>query len=97
MPTLSDVQLCGHGAAAARVALSYTAAAELLSVSRRTVERLVASGELPHVRIAGRLVRIALSDVEAYVAARRTTSSPPTSTEGRDGCPNRRAMSGGAE
>ena len=45
-------------------------AAELLSVSQRAVERLVASGELKSVRV-GRLRRIAASDLHAFVEDKR--------------------------
>lgn len=44
-------------------------AADLLRVSRRTVERLLEAGELPSVRVKGsfRSVRIVLDDVAALV------------------------------
>jgi excisionase family DNA binding protein len=42
-------------------------AAEVLAVSQRQVERLVASGELPSVRVGGAR-RIRRADLEAYVA-----------------------------
>lgn len=43
------------------------AAAELLGISERYVERLVATGELASVRI-GRLRRLRVADVQAYCA-----------------------------
>jgi len=46
-------------------------AAAHLSVSEVTVRRAIRAGELPYVRI-GRLVRVALSDLEAFAAAHRT-------------------------
>lgn len=41
-------------------------AARYLGVSRRHVERLVAAGILPRVRL-GRAVRIAIQDLDSYV------------------------------
>jgi excisionase family DNA binding protein len=49
-----------------RLAVDYDDAAKLLSVSSRTVRRLVASGEIPVVMI-GTLPRITTADLEAYV------------------------------
>jgi excisionase family DNA binding protein len=45
--------------------------AELLSVSPRTVRRLIESGALPVHRV-GRLVRIADADLGAFMAATRS-------------------------
>jgi len=42
-------------------------AAAYLSCSRRHVERLLARGELPRVRL-GRAVRIAVTDLDQYIA-----------------------------
>ncbi len=48
--------------------LTCTQAAAVLSLSRATVQRLVASGELPSVTV-GRARRIPVSDLQAYVAS----------------------------
>jgi excisionase family DNA binding protein len=46
-------------------------AAIYLSCSRRHVERLLARGELPRVRL-GRAVRVSLMDLDRYIAMRRS-------------------------
>lgn len=46
-------------------------AADRLGLSRSKVYELIAGGELPTVRI-GRARRIALQDLEVFVASRRT-------------------------
>ena len=61
--------------------LTLAKAAESLAVSERTVRRLVASGELRHVRIRG-LVRIDRADLRRYITQRtsrapRAESVPP--------------------
>jgi excisionase family DNA binding protein len=48
-------------------------AAIFLAVSERTVKRLTARGELPHVRV-GRSMRFVLKDLLAYVASQRRWS-----------------------
>jgi excisionase family DNA binding protein len=48
-------------------------AAIFLAVSERTVKRLTARGELPHVRV-GRSMRFVLKDLLAYVASQRRRS-----------------------
>lgn len=53
------------------LATDYVGAARLLTVSPRSIERLVASGELPHAKI-GRRVVIAIADIEAFLLSRRT-------------------------
>lgn len=53
-----------------RLAVSYDVAARQLSVSVRTVRRLVASGELPRVDVGG-CQRITTADLEAYVEGLR--------------------------
>jgi excisionase family DNA binding protein len=50
--------------------LTVAQAAEALNVSTKTVYRAIAAGELPVSRL-GRAIRIALSDLEAYVNRRR--------------------------
>jgi excisionase family DNA binding protein len=46
-------------------------AAIYLSCSRRHVERLLARGELPRVKL-GRAVRVAVSDLDQYIEALRS-------------------------
>jgi excisionase family DNA binding protein len=48
--------------------LSVDSAAELLSVSPKTVRRMLTRGTLPHCRL-GRLVRIQRADLERYIAS----------------------------
>jgi excisionase family DNA binding protein len=50
-----------------RLAVDYEEAARRLHVSRRTLQRLVASGELPTVVIGG-CARVTVADLEAFVA-----------------------------
>ena len=52
-------------------------AAQALKVSRRTVYRLLASGDLAHVHV-GRASRVSVASVLAYVA--RQQQRPPDST-----------------
>jgi len=52
-------------------ALTVKEVAELLHVSRPTVEKHIKTGELPSVTI-GRCRRILRSDVEAFIQVRRT-------------------------
>lgn len=47
--------------------------AKLLTVSPRTVWALTKTGELPAIRI-GRSVRYSRQDIDAFIAARRTTT-----------------------
>ena len=54
------------GAVARRLLVTKAEAAEYLSVSVRTIERLVAAGQLPLLHIEG-ASRLRLVDVEAYV------------------------------
>ena len=48
-------------------------AARFLAVSERTVKRLTARGELPHVRV-GRSMRFIMEDLLAFVASQRRRS-----------------------
>ena len=50
---------------------TYAEAAERLRVSERTVQRLVAEGRLPAVEVGTRNPRIAVEDLENYVAQLR--------------------------
>jgi excisionase family DNA binding protein len=47
-------------------------AAIYMSCSRRHIERLLARGELPRVRLSGRAVRVAVADLDRYIAMRRS-------------------------
>ena len=58
-----------------RVALSPNEAAEALSVSRQTMYRLMAAGEVPYLRV-GRVRRIRVADLEAF-AARQVEALDP--------------------
>ena len=57
------------------VLLSAEAVGELLSVSVRTVRRMIASGEIPIVRI-GRAVRVRRVDIEALIGRNLTGGAP---------------------
>ena len=57
------------------VLMSAEAVGELLSVSVRTVRRMIASGEIPIVRI-GRAVRIRRVDIEALIGRNLTGGTP---------------------
>lgn len=56
--------------------LSVVGAAARLGVSRRTIEREIADGFLPVVRIRG-TVRIALADIDHYIAANKAARAKP--------------------
>ena len=58
--------------APAALLLKTREAAKALSLSERMVWQLTNSGELPSVRI-GRALRIAVEDLEAFIARRRRT------------------------
>ena len=63
----------GNGLAVptSRALVTLSDAAIYLSCSRRHVERLLARGELPCVRL-GRAVRVAVTDLDRYIAMRRS-------------------------
>ena len=48
----------------------------MLSISERTLWSLMASGQIPHLRI-GRLVRYSVADLRAWVDAQRIDESSP--------------------
>jgi excisionase family DNA binding protein len=50
--------------------LDIPSAASYLSVSVKTIRRLIGGGELAHYRV-GRVIRIAVADLEEYMAAQR--------------------------
>jgi excisionase family DNA binding protein len=45
--------------------------ARRLGISPRSLSRLIASGELPVVRLSARVVRLSPSDLAAYIESRR--------------------------
>lgn len=52
-------------------AVSLDAAAELLGVSKRTLQRLIAAGEFPKPIKVGAASRLLLDDVRQYIDAQR--------------------------
>ena len=54
------------------ILLEKDAVAKRLSISERTVERLVASGELPHIRISPRRIRFTQEIVDEFIEQRTT-------------------------
>lgn len=50
--------------------LPVSEAATHLSVSEATIRRAIRAGKLPHIRL-GRLVRVAVDDLDAFAAAHR--------------------------
>jgi excisionase family DNA binding protein len=64
----------GIGAAPTRLLLGLDEAALQLGISRRTVQSLIYSGELPSVRIARRRL-VAAVDLEEYVGRLRDESA----------------------
>jgi len=64
----------GNGAAQPAL-LTVRQAAEILTVSRRKVYNLVTAGKLPHYRIDN-VIRIAETDVDAYLADCRVAHQP---------------------
>jgi excisionase family DNA binding protein len=53
------------GGSPARLQVTVAEAARMLSYGKRTLYRLIQSGELPSIG-SGRLLRIAVTDLEAY-------------------------------
>ena len=68
--------------------LTLDEAASILSLSPRTLSRLLRNGEIPTVRI-GRLVRVRTSDLHSWVERQATgwTDAPPQSRPVRDELP----------
>lgn len=52
-------------------------AAELLGVSRDTLDKLVSTGKLPYYRISERIVRIDRADVIDYIRSARVEPTEP--------------------
>lgn len=69
---LGEARRAAHDERMGSELVSKREAARSLGVSVRTLERLVAAGELSVVRV-GRSVRVTRADLAAYVARRRTT------------------------
>lgn len=55
--------------------LSISEAAELVGVSKRTIERAIADGRLAHYRLGPALVRISSTQLEAFQPRRRRHAS----------------------
>jgi excisionase family DNA binding protein len=73
------------GAVVRQLLLTKAEAAESLRVSVRTVERLIASGQLPLLHVEG-ASRLRLADVEAYVdSLSQAESAPPRAASERAG------------
>jgi len=47
--------------------LTLVQAAQVLAISKRTLERLIASGEFPHPLKIGRSSRVSAEDVDSYL------------------------------
>lgn len=74
---LDDMPLAADdGGVAGRLLVTKAEAAELLGVSVRTVERLVAAGRLPLLHIEG-AARIRIADIEAYVDSLVSSQATP--------------------
>lgn len=54
--------------------INIAAAADLLSVSSKTIRRFISSGALPHHRV-GRQIRISQGDLTVFLALRRTNGT----------------------
>ena len=50
--------------------LTYEEAGQYLGVSKEKIKRMVASGELPVVRLSARCIRIRIEDLRAFEEAR---------------------------
>lgn len=59
--------------------------AALLRVSVRTVDRMIAAGELPVRRVRGRAVRFLRSDVERYLSGSTDSTPHPSPLPDRGG------------
>jgi excisionase family DNA binding protein len=91
---------------ATRGRLTLGEVARRLGISPRSLSRLIASGELPVLRLSARSVRISRTDLAAYIEARRegAEGQPATTTVyrtistytvQRECCPNRCLPSAG--
>jgi excisionase family DNA binding protein len=59
------------------IGLSKKETAQLFNCSERSVDRLVADGELPFVQVSPRRIIILRSDVREYLRTRRQWRTPP--------------------
>jgi excisionase family DNA binding protein len=68
--------------------------AKVLQVSLRTVDRMIADGEIPVRRVRGKIVRFLYEDVEDYLKGRfrRSSSFAPSAMEDRYLAPGIRAV-----
>lgn len=64
-----------------RVLLTMEEAADFLNVSRDTIRRLVAKGELAHVRVHVRRLRISRAELDAYVSQNTYRGISPHSSD----------------
>jgi excisionase family DNA binding protein len=78
-PTVADGTI-HHARMSSRLLLTKSEAAERLGVSVRSIERLVASGQLPQVQLGG-LARFRASDLEAFVSGLPRHSTPQADGE----------------
>ncbi|HSU12368.1 MAG TPA: helix-turn-helix domain-containing protein [Pseudonocardia sp.] len=69
------------GTVAGPLLITKAEAGEYLSVSIRTVERLISGGKLPLVHVEG-AARLRVTDVEAYVASLTSAESTGSSRSG---------------
>ena len=65
-----------------RLTVSLDDAAAALGISARSVRRLAATGELPSIRLGGRVV-FAIADLEDLVTANRTPAVATNKTASR--------------
>jgi excisionase family DNA binding protein len=80
-PTVADgFGTIHHARMSSRLLLTKSEAAERLGVSVRSIERLVASGQLPQVQLGG-LARFRASDLEAFVSGLPRHSTPQADGE----------------
>jgi excisionase family DNA binding protein len=56
--------------------IKLNAAAKMLTVSRRTIDRLIAQGQLSVVRVSADRYAISVAEVERYIAANTITRQP---------------------
>jgi excisionase family DNA binding protein len=63
----------GNGLAAAMQVLTREELAAVLKVSVHTVDRMLADGELPHIRLRGSMIRFYLPDVVRALVATAVT------------------------
>jgi excisionase family DNA binding protein len=76
--TLAGPLDVGDGLGVERILLGYTEAARVLGVSRRTVERLVAAGDLAVVDVGERSKRIHRDELEDFARRRSGRADTPS-------------------